>query len=94
MLKYHEEAEDMVQEIMLKLRSMRDKLNQHNSIVALAIQMLRNACLNKRKAKERMWVDHEGLQLHSSGINTARTLEGTPAQHFPPLMSVRETISL
>ena len=59
MLKHREEAEDMVQEVLLKLWMMRNKIAHYKSIEALAIQMVRNAALNKLKTKERLWINVE-----------------------------------
>jgi RNA polymerase sigma factor (sigma-70 family) len=41
-----EEAEDVVQEVFIKLWSMRDKLDEYRSIDALATTMTRNYCLD------------------------------------------------
>ena len=47
-----EEAEDAVQEIFVKLWNMREKLNEYNSIEALATTMTRNYCIDQlRKQK-------------------------------------------
>lgn len=59
MLKHREETEDMVQEVLLKLWMMRKKISHYKSIEALAIQMIRNAALNKLKTKERLWINVE-----------------------------------
>ena len=46
------EAEDIVQEIFLKLWKMRDKLEQIENMDAFAFRMTRNLCLDRIKAKK------------------------------------------
>jgi RNA polymerase sigma factor (sigma-70 family) len=50
-----EDAEDVVQEILAKLWSMRMKLNALTSIQAYALTMVRNESLNRIKATTRRW---------------------------------------
>ncbi len=57
MVQNHEDAEDIVQEIFLKLWSMRHTLKQYTSIEALAMQMTKNLCLNKVKSHHLKAVD-------------------------------------
>ena len=45
-----EEARDVVQEILLRLWSKREKLNEYRSIEAFAMTMTRNLCLDKIKS--------------------------------------------
>jgi len=45
-LRNQEEAEDVVQEIFIKLWNMREKLNDYRSIDALAATMTRNHCID------------------------------------------------
>ena len=45
-LRNQEEAEDVVQEIFLKLWNMRDRLDEYRSIDALATTMTRNHCID------------------------------------------------
>ena len=42
-----EEAEDIIQEVYLKLWSMRDSLHSYNSIAALSKHMTKNLCVNR-----------------------------------------------
>jgi RNA polymerase sigma-70 factor (ECF subfamily) len=51
LLNNRQEAEDVVQEVYLKLWKMRDKLNQYKSTEALMVTMTRNLCLDKLKSK-------------------------------------------
>ncbi len=51
MMKHNEEAEDVVQEIFLKLWSKKDSLYKYNSIEAFTMRMTKNLCLDKLKSK-------------------------------------------
>ncbi|MBI9052999.1 MAG: sigma-70 family RNA polymerase sigma factor [Bacteroidales bacterium] len=47
-----DDAKDIVQEIFIKLWSMRNELEKYNSVEALAMRMTRNLCLDKIKLKK------------------------------------------
>ena len=47
------EAEDITQEVILRLWSMRDKLAQYGSVEALSFTINRNLCLDRIKAQKR-----------------------------------------
>jgi len=49
-LSNREEAQDIVQEVLLKLWTMREKLNEYNSIEGLAMTIARNKSLDRLKA--------------------------------------------
>ena len=66
LLKNREEAEDVVQEVLTKLWSMRGKLNKVNSIEAYAIQMVRHDCINRMKSKSRAWTSIENISERMS----------------------------
>lgn len=51
-LQNQEEAEDTVQEIFIKLWKMGDKLNNYDSIDALAITMTKNHCIDQIRKKK------------------------------------------
>ena len=51
LLKNRQEAEDVVQEIYLKMWSMREKLSQYQSTEGLMVTMTRNLCLDRLKSK-------------------------------------------
>jgi RNA polymerase sigma-70 factor (family 1) len=58
-LRNQEEAEDVVQEIFIKLWKMGDKLNEYKSIEALATAMIKNYCIDMlRKQKNIYKVDY------------------------------------
>lgn len=66
LLRNREEAEDVVQEILARLWSMRVRLNQLKSIEAYAIQMVRYECINRTKSKQRKWTSLEKLDERMS----------------------------
>ncbi|GAB4036153.1 RNA polymerase sigma factor [Spirosoma gilvum] len=49
-LRNREEAEDALQDVLLRLWTNRQQLEAYNSIEALAVQMTKNLCLDKLKA--------------------------------------------
>jgi RNA polymerase sigma factor (sigma-70 family) len=51
MLDHTEEAEDIVQEVFIKLWNRRDKLDEYRSVEALAMITTKNLCLDKIKTK-------------------------------------------
>lgn len=48
-----DEAEDVVQETLLKLWFMRDELDQYRSVEALAMQITKHLCLDRLKRSDR-----------------------------------------
>ncbi|MDR0748217.1 MAG: sigma-70 family RNA polymerase sigma factor [Tannerellaceae bacterium] len=48
-----EDAEDVVQEVFLKLWYMRDELGAYNSVPALSVQITKRLCLNRINARQR-----------------------------------------
>lgn len=52
-----QEAEDTLQDVFLKLWSIRQKLNGYNSIEALAMTITRNLCLDKLKSYRHRHLD-------------------------------------
>ena len=52
LLEDREEAEDMVQEVFIKLWNRRDKLDEYRSVEALAMVTTRNLCLDKLKRRK------------------------------------------
>ena len=55
-----EEAEDIVQEVYIKLWGMRNELPNYNSIEALSVRITRNLCLDHLRRKK---VNHEALKV-------------------------------
>ena len=68
LLKNQEEAEDTVQDVFLKLWDMRHKLDQYNSVEALAITMVKNKCFDKLKAKRNNSVELDQQAPIRSGV--------------------------
>jgi RNA polymerase sigma-70 factor (ECF subfamily) len=48
-----EDAEDIIQEVFLKLWYMRDELNHYESVPALSVQITKRLCLNRIKSRQR-----------------------------------------
>lgn len=61
-LRNREEAEDTLQEVLMRLWTKRQQLDSYNSVEALAVQMTRNLCLDKLKSSaNRTMDDHSDL---------------------------------
>ena len=72
-----EEAEDMVQEVYVKLWGMREELTKYNSIEALAIRITRNLCLDqlRRRKVNQEALQAEKLKEQNHSVSPARELE-------------------
>jgi RNA polymerase sigma-70 factor (ECF subfamily) len=55
------DAEDIIQEVFLKLWCMRNELNKYNSISALSVKITKHLCLNMLKANQRQREDLDVL---------------------------------
>lgn len=60
-----DDAEDVIQEVYLKLWYMRSELASYNSIQALSIQITKHLCLNRIKVRERAQDGLETVWLKS-----------------------------
>jgi len=81
MLRDKEEAEDILQDVFLKLWTNKHKLHAYTSIEAFAMTVTRNLCLDSLKSsKRKRTVDVTGLELHSG--------EATPYQYSEQADSV------
>lgn len=70
LLRDKEEAEDILQDVFLKLWTQKDKLQAYNSIEALAMSIAKNLCLDKLKArKRRQLVDVAGMEISAVDTN-------------------------
>ena len=58
-----DEAEDIIQEVYLKLWYMREDLLSYNSIMALAIQITKNLCINHIRICERSFENIDELYI-------------------------------
>jgi len=64
-LEIPEDAEDIVQEVLMKLWCMRNELDHYDSVPALAFQITKNLCLNRIKVIQRKTEDLEHLTIVS-----------------------------
>lgn len=73
------EAEDVVQEIFLKLWSKRENLMEYRSIEAFAMTMTKNLCLDKLKAKstQNLGLEHAKLQDASDNPHNKMDVKDT-----------------
>ena len=69
MLSDHEEAQDTVQEVFLRLWSKREKLDEYRSIEAFAMIITKNLCLDKLKSSRRRNIELKD-QLETPGSIT------------------------
>ena len=78
LLNHPEEAEDCVQEIFLKLWTMRASLSAIANLKAYTLQMTRNLCLDKLKSTKHAMLDVEQIAI-ASDVNLHRQLEAREA---------------
>ncbi len=79
LLENEADAEDVVQEIFLKLWHIRDTLDAYKSVEALAVTMTKNLALDKLKGRKTYGDETELLRLDSGTRNPAEQLEATDA---------------
>jgi RNA polymerase sigma-70 factor (ECF subfamily) len=77
MLQNNEDAEDMVQEVFVKLWTLRDTLEQYASLEAFAMRMTKNMCLNKIKARKGSMVDIGQQNLPATVLSPDKEMEFT-----------------
>ncbi|MBN1132644.1 MAG: RNA polymerase sigma factor [Bacteroidales bacterium] len=66
-----EEAEDVVQEVYLKLWKMRSELRQYRNLEALSVRITRNYCLDQlRRRKKNLEVTSHEQNLYNNGPET------------------------
>lgn len=70
------DAEDVVQEVMLKLWNIRQKLEEYNSIEALAVRITHNLCVDMWRSKRTDQVSLDQVPVVSQTVNPERVLEG------------------
>ncbi len=76
MLKSIPEAEDALQDVMVKLWNKREQLNEYKSIEALAVTVTKNLCLDRLKSKKyRHHFDVQELQMESPSVGPEKGLE-------------------
>ena len=77
LMENREEAEDIVQEVYLKLWGLRTELVKYNSIEALSIRITRNLCLDclRRRKVNQAAIDSEKMKGDMYSETPAETLE-------------------
>ncbi|MDR3269073.1 MAG: sigma-70 family RNA polymerase sigma factor [Tannerella sp.] len=78
-----DDAEDITQEVLLKLWCMRGELTDYKSIPALAVQMTKRLCLNNLKARQRKPanIETDGWALESRAASPYAALEQKDSLH-------------
>lgn len=66
LLRNQEETEDAVQEIFIKLWNMREKLNEYNSIDALATTMTKNYCIDQLRRQKHNYKGEQNNQDYNN----------------------------
>lgn len=92
----NEEAEDAVQEVLLKLWRIRDSLTNYDSATAFAYTVTKNHCLDRLKIKNRQQALDESFNFIESTDNPYQTLERKNTdeivkeiiQQLPPLQQM------
>jgi RNA polymerase sigma-70 factor, ECF subfamily len=70
-LRNQEEAEDAVQEVFIKLWNLGKKLDEYNSITALATTMIKNFCIDQiRKKKHFVLTENEERDIQNADNNS------------------------
>jgi RNA polymerase sigma-70 factor, ECF subfamily len=73
-LRNQEEAEDAVQEVFIKLWNLGKKLDEYNSIGALATTMVKNFCIDQLRKRKHL-VQEENIQQDFFKMDTASPYE-------------------
>lgn len=76
-LRNREEAEDALQDVLLRLWTNRQQLENYHSVEALAVQITKNLCLDKLKAHSRQKVTNDAdlLDIQAEGLTPYRQME-------------------
>jgi len=71
------EAEDAVQEVILKLWKIRDSLENYNSLEAFSMKITKNWCLDRLKAKKPIYIEgyHRGFDGLAAEENPQKQME-------------------
>ena len=76
LLQNAQEAEDVTQEVLLKLWTKRDGLSAYRSVEALALQITKNTCLNVLKSAQRQpMFDTDRLELNAADATPYQATE-------------------
>jgi RNA polymerase sigma factor (sigma-70 family) len=73
------EAEDAVQEVILKLWKIRDSLENYNNLEAFSMKITRNWCLDRLKAKKPLYIEgyQKGFDRQTTDENPQKQMEKT-----------------
>ncbi|GAB3925854.1 RNA polymerase sigma factor [Larkinella terrae] len=76
-LRNREEAEDTLQEVLLKLWTKRQQLETYQSVEALAVQMTRNLCLDKLKSHANRTTEYDAdlTAVQAAGVSPYQQAE-------------------
>ena len=76
-LRNREEAEDTLQDVLLRLWANRQQLDTYHSVEALAVQMTKNICLDKLKAhsKQKTAEAPDLLDVQAGGLSPYQHME-------------------
>jgi RNA polymerase sigma-70 factor (ECF subfamily) len=74
-----EEAEDAIQDVLLRLWTNRHQLETYQSIEALAVQMTKNLCLDRLKSHEKQKTQRDAnlVEMHAQDLSPYRQLESS-----------------
>lgn len=75
LLECPEDAEDILQEVYLKLWSIRRELDRYDNLPALAMQITKNLCLNRLKTRNRIEGDLTELSIPDNASSPYERLE-------------------
>lgn len=75
MLECADESQDAVQNVMIKLWQMKDKLHELGNLEAFAMRCVKNECLNRMKHAQ--VIDNYRLQHHSPGMLMQEAADNT-----------------
>jgi RNA polymerase sigma factor (sigma-70 family) len=86
------EAEDAVQEVILKLWKIRDSLGGYSNLEAFSMKVTRNWCLDRLKAKKPVYIEgyQHGFDRQTAEDNPQRKLE--QAEGVKLLFRVMDTL--
>jgi len=70
----HSDAEDVVQEVMLKLWNIRSQLNEYNSVEALAVKMTHNVCMDEWRKKRTKVLSIDQVNINPFSTTTPERL--------------------
>ena len=78
-LRNREEAEDAIQDVLLRLWTNRQQLETYHSVEALAVQMTKNLCLDRLKShhKQKMQNDADVNSVQATELSPHRQLENS-----------------